>query len=144
MLRSILFAATIAFGAIRLPAQEQQKAPAKELRTEPESPGSVKPAVANRGVPDEYRIGEGDVLQISVWGEAAASVPSGVVRPDGMISMPLIKDVHVAGLTPAEAEKAITELLSKQIRAADVTVIVSQSEERRVGKECRSRWSPYH
>jgi len=23
-------------------------------------------------------------------------------------------------------------------------VIVKRSEERRVGKECRSRWSPYH
>ena len=23
-------------------------------------------------------------------------------------------------------------------------IIVSRSEERRVGKECRSRWSPYH
>ena len=25
-----------------------------------------------------------------------------------------------------------------------VVMIVSRSEERRVGKECRSRWSPYH
>src|SRR3712207_9391787 len=25
-----------------------------------------------------------------------------------------------------------------------VTVLVGRSEERRVGKECRSRWSPYH
>ena len=25
-----------------------------------------------------------------------------------------------------------------------VIVIVGRSEERRVGKECRSRWSPYH
>ena len=24
------------------------------------------------------------------------------------------------------------------------TVVLSRSEERRVGKECRSRWSPYH
>ena len=24
------------------------------------------------------------------------------------------------------------------------TIIVLRSEERRVGKECRSRWSPYH
>jgi len=24
------------------------------------------------------------------------------------------------------------------------TVLVDRSEERRVGKECRSRWSPYH
>ena len=28
--------------------------------------------------------------------------------------------------------------------AARVTMIVERSEERRVGKECRSRWSPYH
>ena len=25
-----------------------------------------------------------------------------------------------------------------------VEVILDRSEERRVGKECRSRWSPYH
>src|SRR3712207_7451482 len=24
------------------------------------------------------------------------------------------------------------------------TIVVARSEERRVGKECRSRWSPYH
>jgi polysaccharide export outer membrane protein len=99
---------------------------------EPEPASIVKPTVPNRGVSDEYQIGEGDVLQVSVWGEAAASVPSVVVRPDGMISMPLIKDVKVAGLTPAQAEKTITELLSKQIRAADVTVIVSGIHSKKV------------
>ena len=32
------------------------------------------------------------------------------------------------------------------ISAADQKVVskVTRSEERRVGKECRSRWSPYH
>ena len=99
---------------------------------EPDRPVGVKPATPNRGVPDEYRIGEGDVLGISVWGEPAASVGSVVVRPDGIISMPLIKDVRVAGMTPAEAEKTITELLSKQIRAADVTVIVSGINSKKV------------
>ena len=111
------------------PAKVEPKNP---VGAEPDHAGSVKPAVPNRGVPDEYRIGEGDVLQISVWGEPAASVGSVVVRPDGMISMPLIKDVHVSGLTPAEAEKTITELLSKQIRAADVTVIVSGINSKKV------------
>jgi len=85
----------------------------------------------DRTMRDEYRIGEGDVIQISVWGEPTASV-SGVVRPDGMISMPLIKDIHVSGLTPAEAEKAITELLSKQIKGADVTVIVNQINSKKI------------
>jgi len=99
---------------------------------EPDRPIGVKPATPNRGVPDEYRIGEGDVLGISVWGEPAASVAAVVVRPDGIISMPLIKDVRVAGMTPAEAEKNITDLLSKQIRAADVTVIVSEINSKKV------------
>ena len=106
--------------------------PRNTSAAEPEPTVSVKPAVTNRGVPDEYRIGEGDVLGISVWGEPAASVGSVVVRPDGIISMPLIKDVRVAGMTPAEAEKTITELLSKQIRAADVTVIVSGINSKKV------------
>ena len=26
----------------------------------------------------------------------------------------------------------------------DLILIIARSEERRVGKECRSRWSPYH
>jgi polysaccharide export outer membrane protein len=98
----------------------------------PESISVAKPAVISRGVPDEYRIGEGDVVQVSVWGEAAASVNGAVVRPDGMITIPLIKDVHVAGMTPAEAEKVITDLLSKQIKAADVTIIVNQIHSKKV------------
>ena len=98
----------------------------------PESISVAKPAVISRGVPDEYRIGEGDVVQVSVWGEAAASVNGAVVRPDGMITIPLIKDVHVAGMAPAEAEKMITDLLSKQIKAADVTIIVSQIHSKKV------------
>ncbi|MBV8729163.1 MAG: polysaccharide biosynthesis/export family protein [Acidobacteriia bacterium] len=87
---------------------------------------------ANAAVSEEYRIGEGDILQISVWGEPAASVPSVVVRPDGKISMPLLKDVQVAGLTPAQAEKAITDGLADMIKAANVTVMVAQINSKKV------------
>ena len=38
---------------------------------------------------------------------------------------------------PVRAEKTGEKRFS-------VTMEVSRSEERRVGKECRSRWSPYH
>ena len=34
--------------------------------------------------------------------------------------------------------KAVAELISRNLKNGD------RSEERRVGKECRSRWSPYH
>lgn len=83
------------------------------------------PIAKNRGVPDDYQIGAGDVLQISVWKEPDASVPTVVVRPDGKISMPLLKDVEVLGLTPLQAEGVITEGLLKLIQGADVTVIVT-------------------
>jgi len=35
-------------------------------------------------------------------------------------------------------------LLSHNPRENSNTLFVGRSEERRVGKECRSRWSPYH
>ena len=47
-------------------------------------------------------------------------------------------------------EKAtVVEVLKDNIqedgsRVGDQVVLLQRSEERRVGKECRSRWSPYH
>ena len=75
---------------------------------------------------DGYRIVSGDVLQIIVWKDPDASVPSAVVRPDGKIGMPLLKEIVVAGLTPKEVERMITGRLSQFIRAADVTVVVKE------------------
>ena len=48
-----------------------------------------------------YRIGPGDVLDVIVWRED--NVTSQVnVRPDGMISVPLVGDVAAGGKTPEE------------------------------------------
>ena len=87
------------------------------------STSSSHPNVS-QGVPYDYQIGAGDQLRIEVWKEPDAS-SSVVVRPDGKISMPLLKEVQVVGLTPTQAEKVITQGLSKTITDPDVTVIVS-------------------
>jgi polysaccharide export outer membrane protein len=105
-------------------------APAPEAAGSPA--GTVKPQVPEGGHADDYLIGEGDVLQVAVWGEPTASVLSATVRPDGKISMPLIKDVMVAGQTPAQVEKVVQEQLGKIIRAADVTVIVAQINSKKI------------
>lgn len=81
---------------------------------------------------EEYRIGAGDVLQISIWKEPDASVPNIIVRPDGKITLPLLKDIEVAGLTPREAEKIITRGLSGFITDANVTVIVTGTNSKKV------------
>jgi len=79
-----------------------------------------------------YRIGAGDVLEISVWNEPQASVPGVVVRPDGKVSLPLLKDFSVMGLTPMELQQALTASLDKLIRGADVTVVVREIHSKKV------------
>jgi polysaccharide biosynthesis/export protein len=98
-------------------------------RPAPDSLGATAPRTP---LPDDYRIGPGDTLQISVWREPEASVPSAVVRPDGYISMPLLKQIEVAGVTPTELERKITERLTEYINAPDVTVVVAQINSKRV------------
>src|SRR5436190_13554720 len=66
-------------------------------------------SVAAPLVSPDYRIGAGDVLEISVWKEPDASVPSATVRPDGRISVPFTKEIQVAGLTPSQLEVMLTE-----------------------------------
>ena len=46
-------------------------------------------------------------------------------------------------VTPASLEQAVDHVLSLGIDIVSLNE-AHRSEERRVGKECRSRWSPYH
>jgi beta-lactamase regulating signal transducer with metallopeptidase domain len=96
-----------------------------------EGPAANHTAVS-RGVPDDYQIGAGDTLDINIWKEPDASVRSVVVRPDGNISMPLLKEIDVAGLTPIQLEKLITDGLSKVINSPDVTVVVTGINSKRI------------
>jgi polysaccharide export outer membrane protein len=83
-------------------------------------------------LPEAYRIGAGDVLQIAVWREPEASVPAAVVRVDGKISVPLIDEVDAAGYTPLELEKVLGDRFSKYIKNPVVTVIAATINSKRV------------
>jgi polysaccharide export outer membrane protein len=48
----------------------------------------------------EYRIGPGDQLQVFVFNQPDLSI-SVPVRPDGLISTPLVEDMLAAGKTPS-------------------------------------------
>jgi polysaccharide export outer membrane protein len=111
-------------------AKPASSGPASAATSVPDArlPGTVE----NRGVGDDYQIGPGDTLQVAVWKEPDVTVPSVVVRPDGRITVPLIKEVEVAGLTPRQAEKLITDGLSTFIRDANVTVVVSAINSKKV------------
>jgi polysaccharide biosynthesis/export protein len=73
----------------------------------------------------EYQVGEGDLLRINVWKEAEIS-QSVAVRPDGNISLPLVNEVRVAGLTPRQIQELITERLKTVLTNPQVTVTVTE------------------
>lgn len=62
----------------------------------------------------EYIIGPSDVLSISILNQEAMD-RTVTVRPDGMISFPLIEEVNAAGLTPAQLEELMTASLSEYV-----------------------------
>ena len=72
------------------------------------------------------------MLQIVVWKEPEVSAPTAVVRADGKISVPLIREIDVVGLTIAELEATLTEKLGKLINSPDVTVVPKEITSRSV------------
>ena len=78
-----------------------------------------------------YKIGVGDVLQVSVW-EEPQFTESAVVRPDGMISIPLVSEAVVAGLTPESAQTMLAARLERFLHKPRVTVIVQEIHSRMV------------
>jgi polysaccharide export outer membrane protein len=97
---------------------------AHEMRTPAAQPDSAPEET-------EYRIGAADVLRIAVWKneELSRTVP---VRPDGTISMPLLNDVHAAGLTPMELRDLVSRELEEYMPRPQVSVIVQEVHSRAV------------
>jgi polysaccharide export outer membrane protein len=60
----------------------------------------------------DYEVGPGDVLEVNVFGNDDLSrIPT--VQTNGAISLPLLGEVQVAGLTVGEVQRKITNLLAK-------------------------------
>lgn len=71
-----------------------------------------------------YRIGPGDTLRIFVWRNPEISTVV-QVRPDGMISTPLVEDMVAVDKTPTQLARDMEEVLETYIKSPSVNVIVS-------------------
>ena len=133
----IRYALILLLGSAVLPAAGQESTSKKHRKDEPKLAAAARtpnpdPSASLSAAKDaSYVIGPEDVLDISVWKEPDVTrvVP---VRPDGMISLPLIHDVQAAGLTPTGLANLITEKLKKFLNDPQVTVIVTAINSRRV------------
>ena len=106
------------------------------------------------GAAPDVRIGVGDAVAVSIWevggaglfagpaaslrgtaadvgagdvGSSTATIPSQIVSADGDITVPFAGRVHVAGLTPAQAEAAIRGRLEGKAMEPQVLVTVLSS-----------------
>ncbi len=119
--------AILLFAALLVPAlfcHAQVKPSAAAPAGQKASPTATRGAAAMAPA-DTYVIGDSDVLTVTVFKEPTLSGPL-LVRPDGMISIPLLGDVLAAGKTPLELAAEITGKLKKYIQDPDVTVVMTQ------------------
>jgi polysaccharide export outer membrane protein len=89
------------------------------------------PPAGVRYDPLSYHIGIADELAISVWREQELSLDV-TVRPDGMITLPLLDDLKVTGMTTKELQSALTEKLKEFVKEPQVTIIVRQIHSRKI------------
>lgn len=121
----------------------QQKPSAGQTAGQAAAPTSATPpaqSAANQAAPDaakaamddSYVIGELDSIAVVVWKEDGLTDRGVLVRPDGMISLPLVGDIKAAGKTPMQLAKEITELLKKYIQDPNVTVFLNQMNSKKI------------
>jgi polysaccharide export outer membrane protein len=75
------------------------------------------------------KVAPADVLQVNVWKEPDLTRDF-EVRMDGMITVPLVGDIVVAGKTPSQISEALTKALEAYVDAPRVTVGVKANSSR--------------
>ncbi|MFC1822434.1 polysaccharide biosynthesis/export family protein [Thermodesulfobacteriota bacterium] len=78
-----------------------------------------------------YIIGPSDVLEINVWKESDLTKQV-IVRMDGKITLPLINDVQAENQTLLELQEVIEEKYKEYVEVPEVTVILLQSNSRKI------------
>jgi protein involved in polysaccharide export with SLBB domain len=88
-------------------------------------PTPEPPAPAQPGVREEYIVRPGDMLQIKHFNnpELNELLP---IRPDGRISLDLVGEIDVMGLSVSRLQALLTQRYARLLRQPDVTVIVKE------------------
>jgi len=94
------------------------------------SPSEVERFSAS--VPAEYLIGPGDVMSIMVRGRPDVTLEGATVSPDGLISIPRVGIVNVAGQTVSWVTDEVKRCLSEFYTDPEVTVLIHEYHNNKV------------
>jgi polysaccharide export outer membrane protein len=86
---------------------------------------AVAPA-QNQNQPETQTISEGDVLKIAFPGTPTLDTQQ-QVRRDGRVSLSIVGEVIVTGMTPSELEKDLAKRYSGQLLSSEINVTVVSS-----------------
>ena len=87
--------------------------------------GNVAAGSAESSTDGDYKIGVGDVLQVTTWKEEDLTFEKVFVRNDGKITIPLLDDIQAEGRTTMELKKVIETGLAEFVEAPTVTVTLA-------------------
>jgi polysaccharide export outer membrane protein len=107
-----------------------------EVNATPITRGDRVGEAANVGTPvsglvSQYKLGAADVIRVNVWKSAELS-QTVTVGPDGFVSLPLLGDVHAAGLTANDLARDLSSKLSGYVVSPQVTVSVVDIRSRQI------------
>ena len=109
--------ALLAFVAMALSACATKELRIQEFRISPDTPDPATP-------PEEfYVIGYGDSISVQVWKEPTLSA-NVTVRPDGYVTLPLLNEVQIAGLTTGQLRKLLEQKYKEFTTDPFVTISV--------------------
>lgn len=83
-------------------------------------------SVAGAASMEAFRLGPGDVLEVSVWGDEALTRPNVIIRPDGLVSFPLVGDMQAAGKTVEQLRNEFEKRIKEYVSDAPVTIMLQQ------------------
>ena len=125
---SFAVACAVSVAVANADAAASGQARGQQTRTDPAAGRGSTAATAIR--PD-YIIGPDDVLTIVFWRDKDMSGDV-VVRPDGKISVPLLREIEAAGSTPEQLRARLVEAATKYLEEPDATVVVKEIHSRNV------------